>query len=104
MRRIGEIIEEIASRVRIGEEIGKSFWTVRGVRQGCPSSTILFNILLADLEEEMGKVKWGEVKLGEGRVYTLAYADDIVIITEEENEMRSMMGRLEGYLDRKGLE
>lgn len=30
--------------------------------------------------------------------------DDIVLLAEEEDEMRSMMGRLEGYLGRKGLE
>lgn len=50
----------------------------------------------------MGKVKWGGVKLGEGKVYTLAYTDDIVfLLAEEEDEIRSMMGRLEGYLDKK---
>lgn len=37
----------------------------------------------------------GRVKLGKGRVCTLAYADDIVLLAEEEDEMRSMMGRLE---------
>lgn len=36
--------------------------------------------MLADLEEEMGKVKWGGVRLDGGRVYTLAYADDVVLL------------------------
>jgi len=60
--------------------------------------------MIADLEEMMGKVKWGGVKLGEKRIYTLAYADDIVLLAEEEDEMRSMIVRLEDYLERKGLE
>lgn len=34
----------------------------------------------------------------------MAYADDIVLLAEEEEEMRSMIGRLEEYLDRKRLE
>lgn len=39
------------------------------------------------------------------RVYTLQYADDMVLVTVGENEIRSMVERyLEGYLNRKGLE
>lgn len=52
----------------------------------------------------MGKVKWGDVRIGEKKVYTLAYAGDMVLMAEEEDEIRSMIGRLEGYLDNKGLE
>lgn len=51
-----------------------------------------------------GKRKMGGMKLGEGKVFTLSYADDIVIISEEEQDMRAMMNRLERYLERKGLE
>ncbi|XP_072761238.1 uncharacterized protein [Anoplolepis gracilipes] len=57
-----------------------------------------------DLEEELGKVKWGGVVLEEERIYTLAYADDLELVAEEEEGMRSMMDRLERYMDRKGLE
>ncbi|KAL6430596.1 hypothetical protein ACFW04_006887 [Cataglyphis niger] len=46
----------------------------------------------------------GGVKLGGIKVYTLAYADDVVLIAEEEEGMRSMIGKLEGYLEKKGLE
>jgi len=45
----------------------------------------------------------GGVKLGEGKVFTLTYADD-VMIAEEEQDMRAMMNRLERYLERKGME
>jgi len=104
IERVEEIVRETRSRVRVGTEIGESFWTARGVRQECPLSPLLFNIVLADLEEEMGRVKWRGVKLGERRIYTLAYADDVVLMAEKEEEMRSMMQRLEGYLERKKLE
>jgi len=67
-------------------------------------SPTLFNIMIADLKEEIKKVKWGGIKIGEERVYTLAYADDIVLLAEDEEGMRSMMGRLEGYMEKKRLE
>lgn len=34
----------------------------------------------------------------------MSYADDIVLLTEDEEGMRSIIGRLEKYLERKGLE
>lgn len=67
-------------------------------------SPILFNILIADLEERMGKVRRGGVRIGDERIYTLAYADDMVLLAEEEEELNSMIERLEEYLDQKRLE
>lgn len=43
-------------------------------------------------------------KIGEESIYTLAYADNVVLLVKEEDEMRSMIGRLKEYIDRKGLE
>lgn len=44
------------------------------------------------------------MRIGEGKVYTMQYADNMVLVAEGKNEMRSMVERLERYLDRKGLE
>lgn len=37
-------------------------------------------------------------------MYTLLYADDMVLLAENENEIRSMIERLEEYLRKKNLE
>jgi len=101
--RIEEIYKETGCRVRVGENYGRRFWTERGVRQGCPLSPILFNILIADLEKELGEEGVGGIKLGGERLRVLGYADDIIIMTEEEEGMRWLLRKLERYLDRKGL-
>ncbi|KAL6420586.1 hypothetical protein ACFW04_014633 [Cataglyphis niger] len=56
------------------------------------------------MEEVMSRGGWRGVKLGGIKVYTLAYADNVVLIAEEEEGMRSMIGKLEGYLEKNGLE
>lgn len=52
---------------------------------------LLFNAPLMDLEDEMGNVKWGEVNLGEGRIWTMAYADDLMELAENKEKMRSVI-------------
>lgn len=64
-------------------------------------STLLFNVLIADLEEVMGRVKLVGVTLMEEKV---SCADDMVLLAEEDEEMSSMVGRLKEYLEGKSLE
>lgn len=55
IRRV-EVMGETRCRVRVGGKESDSFWTARGIRQKCPLSPLIFNLLTADLEEEMGRV------------------------------------------------
>lgn len=64
IKRVEQVIRETRTRVKVGEEFGDSFWTAREVRQRYPLSSILFNILIADVEKQMGKVKWRGEGLG----------------------------------------
>lgn len=89
--------------MKVGERVSESFWTERGVRQGCPLSPMVFNVCMADLEECLRKEGWGGVKVGGEKVYELAYADDIVLMAEEEVGMKMMMRVLERYVDEKEL-
>lgn len=57
IRTIEEMVRETKCRVRAAGEVWEEFWMPRGIRQGCSLNPTLFNILIADMEEEMGKVK-----------------------------------------------
>jgi len=57
VERVEKVISEMKSRVRIARGVGKDFWTTREFRQGCLLSPMLFNLLITDLKEEMGKIR-----------------------------------------------
>jgi len=42
--------------------------------------------------------------VGEGKIYSLACADDVVLIAEKEEEMRSMIERWERYVGAMNLD
>ena len=103
IERVKEIYEETRCVVRIGGEVSKEFWVKKGVRQGCPLSPTLFNVYIADLEEELRK-GIGGVRVGGDKVWSLEYADDIVVVAEEEVGLRAMIRGLQRYLKEKKLE
>lgn len=60
---------------------------------------MLFKLLIANMEGEMEKVRWGGIEFGGRKEYS--YVDDVVLLEEEEDEMKSTIKRLEGYLEKK---
>lgn len=60
----------------------------------------MFNIYVADLEEEMKKERVGGITIKKVKICTLSYADDIALLATEEGEMKGLMKR---YLERKEL-
>ncbi|XP_024884387.1 uncharacterized protein LOC112462700 [Temnothorax curvispinosus] len=75
-----------------------------GVRQGCPLSPLLFSVFTSDLEEELTRGLVGGMRIEQGRIWTLAYADDIVLLAREEEALEEMIKRLEKYLRKRKLE
>lgn len=99
IERIKEIYEETKVRVRIGENLSEEFWTFKGLKQGCVLSPILFCIYIAEMEKMFKERNLGGVKIGNGRLWSLAYADDIVLLAENREALLDMMGTLRKFLN-----
>ncbi len=103
-RTLARIYQNTENRIRMDEGVTKKFRSMRGVRQGCPRSPLLFNLYIADLEECLKGNQEGGVVLQGMKVWLLAYADDMVLVAEEPKQMQNMLQCLWRYLKRKGLE
>ncbi|XP_043501615.1 uncharacterized protein LOC122523806 [Polistes fuscatus] len=58
---------------------------------------------MADLEEEMRKGQEGGCRVGNEKVWSVSYADDIVLIADREEELKGMIRRFKKYLEKKKM-
>ena len=99
-----EIYEETKNKVKLNGKESEWFWTKGGLRQGCPLSPTLFTIYLSDIDEMLKKAQAGRVPVGREKVWCLAYADDLVLVANEERGMKDMIRNAERYMKKKKLE
>lgn len=104
IKRVEEIYRETRCKVRVGGETSHEFWVDKGVRQGCPLSPTLFNIYVADLKDTMRRGQDGGVVIGKAKIWSLGYADDVVLMAEDENGMKQMIERADRYFRKRKLE
>lgn len=70
-----------------------------GLKQGCEMSPDLFAFYINDLKSRVG----GGVKIGNFYVNLLAYADDVVLLAEQPDQLQSMINKLSIYCKEWGL-
>ena len=88
------LYRETESCVQVNNMTTEWFGTLQGVRQGDNLSPTLFNIYLNDLAKEIKDMGLG-VPLDDINVPILLYADDIVLISENESNLQKMLDHVE---------
>ena len=86
-------------KIRVGKGLTEEFSVEKEVKQGAVLSPILFSIFINTLVERLGETGMG-VKMGQGTIESLFYADDIVLITNKPEKLQSMLDVVTKYCRR----
>ena len=95
--------EETRARVRTEKGLTEEFCIELGLRQGCVLSPILFCLYISELESEFRKRNIGGVKIGNTRIWSLDYADDLVLLALNREALLDMMDTLKKFLKIRDL-
>ena len=90
--------------VRTGHGTTDWFQIGKGVRQGCILSPCLFNFYVEYIMRNAGldKAQAG-IKIAGRNINNLRYADDITLMTESEEELKSLLMKVKVESEKVGL-
>ncbi|PZR02946.1 MAG: hypothetical protein DI539_27135, partial [Flavobacterium psychrophilum] len=102
IRMIQQLYVAGKSSVVVGNSLAP-YSTQRGVRQGDSLSPLLFIITL---QYALDQLKWDSfgIKIGTKRLQYLAYADDIVLLSSNKQELQQMLNELATVCAKAGLQ
>lgn len=93
------IYKEVKCCVRLNNMQTDWFSVKCGLKQGCCLSPLLFNLFINDLITTISNFGIG-IEVGDNdMVAILAYADDVVLLAESEDELQSLLNVLKSWCD-----
>ena len=93
LQAVKSLYTNVSACVRVNGHFTDWFDVNMGLRQGCSLSPLLFNLFINDLATMLKSLGMG-VPIGDDRLCTLLYADDIVILAENESDLEIMLNNL----------
>ena len=89
-KAVKSIYRHTVASINLNGELSKEFETFFGVRQGDSMSPTLFAIFINDLATELKLSNLG-VRIGDQPVPILMYADDIILLADDQETLQSML-------------
>lgn len=92
-------------KIKTGQKLSDEFHTTKGLLQGCSTSPTLFKIYLEHtLKKWKQKCGGMGVPVRDDYLYTLSFADDQVVIAQDEDDLSFMVRKLKEEYTKAGLE
>ena len=96
---IKTIYANTSACIKLNGKLSSWFSCKSGVKQGDNCSPTLFSIFIDDLVKEIKALGLG-IKVGEEKLSMLLYADDIVLVAHNEQEMQTLLDKLHDWCKR----
>ena len=100
VRAVQSLYMECEAKVKVGEKYSEWFKMDQGVRQGCTLSPWLFNVFLDIIVKEAREGFMEGVRLENENVDVLLFADDMVLIADNEESLQMNLKKLDEALIR----
>ena len=97
------IYDNVQCSVRVNGRLTEWFKVGCGLKQGCSLSSMLFNLYINDLIENINALNMG-IDIDGQKIGMLVYADDVVLLTETEDELQYLLNELNRWCDINKLE
>ena len=101
IRFIESMYQNTYMRVKVGTQLSESFKYERGVRQGCPTSPILFNIYINDILDRIRPIEVEGLCHG---FRGLMFADDTVIAAESLEDLNNKIKIIQEWMSENSME
>ena len=98
-----EMYTNSTHKVRSKEGLSNDIPVHRGIKQGCPLSPLLFNLVLEGIIPQIENSEGGYQFKGGNRLKILVYADDICLIGQEKEDIQRSLDMLTKFTDWAGL-
>ena len=95
--------KNVTVRVRVNDVESDWFGSKVGVRQGDTLSPLLFNIFINGIVDKVKESGLG-VKIGRETMSVLLFADDMVLVGNNEVELGNLVNKVKQYCDKWQLE
>lgn len=97
-----QVIQVQSTEISVGGKAIQKIKINSAVKQGCPLSPPLFNLVMDELIEKLKSKNIG-VKINGTLLSVMAFADDLVIVTEENVHMKILLEECKEFFDMKSL-
>ena len=101
LNMLNNMYQTTLMKVRVGDIVTETYKYKRGVRQGCPTSPMIFNLYIDDLLDNINPIKTPGIL---GEIRGLAFADDTIIFADNQKDLEIKIEEIKKWMSLNSME